>query len=79
MWSTAFDPGLANSVSKVLSPNVRESKTVLDSGFQVLDSSLCQWNLDSGFQSLMEFGIPWAVFQIQKPKIPDFTYKISRI
>ena len=34
--------------------DVRESKTVLesgfhavDSGFQALDSSLCQWNLDS--------------------------------
>ena len=23
---------------------------IVDSGFQVLDSSLCQWNLDSGFQ-----------------------------
>ena len=45
-------------------PHVRISKTVLDSGFQavesglqVLDSSLCQWNLDSGFQSLVWFGI----------------------
>ena len=28
-------------------PNVSESRTVLDSGFQVLDSSLFQWNLDS--------------------------------
>ena len=41
------------------------SKTVLDSGFhavdsgfQVLDSSLCQWNLDSGFQCLVGFRIP---------------------
>ena len=49
----------------VVPPNVRESKTVLDSGFhaeefvfQVLDSSLCQWNLDSGFQSLVGFRIP---------------------
>ena len=24
----------------------------VDSGFQVLDSSFCQWNLNSGFQSL---------------------------
>ena len=38
------------------SPHIRESKTVLDSefhavdsGFQVLDSNLCQRNLDSGF------------------------------
>ena len=34
----------------------------VDSGFQVLDSSLCQWNLDSGFQSLVGFRIPRAVF-----------------
>ena len=31
--------------------------TPLDSGFRILDSSLCQWNLDSGFQSLVEFRI----------------------
>ena len=60
-----------------------ESKTVLDSGFhvvdsrfQVLDSSLCQWNLDSGFQSLVGFRIPWAVFRIPKPGIPDSISKI---
>ena len=47
------------------SSHARKSKTVLDSGlhavrsgFQVLDSSLCQWNLDSGFQSLVGFQIP---------------------
>ena len=47
-----------------LSQYVRESKTVLDSGFhatdsgfQVLDSSLCEWNLDSGLPSLMGFWI----------------------
>ena len=39
---------------------LRESKTIFDSGFHSVDSgfrgidsgSLCQWNLDSGFQSL---------------------------
>ena len=38
------------------SPQVRESKAALDSGFyaldlgfQELDSNVCQWNLDSGF------------------------------
>ena len=36
--------------------------------FQVADSSLCQWNLDSGFQSLVAFRIPM-------PRIPDFTGK----
>ena len=42
-------------------PIVRGSKQVLDaeihagdSGFQVLDSSLCQWKLDSGFLSLWD-------------------------
>ena len=55
--------------------NVRESKKVLDSGFQVMDSSLCHWNLDTGFQSLMRFRIPWAVFRIPKPRIPDSTCK----
>ena len=45
------------------SPHVRESRAVLnseihaeDSGFQVLDSPICQWNLDSGFQSLVGLG-----------------------
>ena len=43
-----------------ITPRIRESKTVLDSGFhavhfgfQLLDSSFCKWNLDSGFQSLV--------------------------
>ena len=61
-----------------LSLHVKESKTVLDSGFhtvdsgfQVLDSSLCQWNLDSGFQLFTGFQIHWAVFRIPKPRIPD--------
>ena len=62
-----------------LSPNVKESKTVLDSGFedgnsgfQVQDSGFfCHWRLDSGFQSLAEFQISWSVFWIPKPKILD--------
>ena len=29
----------------------------MDSGFQVMDSSLSEWNLDSGFQSLVGFQI----------------------
>ena len=36
---------------------------------------LCQWSLNSGFQSLVGFQIPWAVFWIPKPKILDFTSK----
>ena len=53
------------------SPHVRESKTVSDSGFhavdsgvQVLDDSLCQWNTDTRFQSLV-------IFRIPKPRIPQ--------
>ena len=42
----------------------------MDSGFQVLDFSLCQWNLDSGFQSLVGFRVPCAVFRIPQEKIP---------
>ena len=64
-------------------PMSRESKTVLDSGshavhsgFHVRDSSLCQWKLDSGFRSLGEFRIPWAVFWIPKPRIRDSTTNI---
>ena len=64
----------------LVSPRARESKTVLDSvfhavdsGFQLLDPSLSQWNLESGFQSLVGFRIPWAVFRIPKPRIPDST------
>ena len=50
-------------------PNVRESRTIwesgfyaVDVGFQVLYSNVCRQ--DSGFQSLVGFWIPWAVFQI---------------
>ena len=64
------------------SPNVRKSKTVLDSGFhavdsgfQELDSGLFRWNLDSRFQSLTGFRVPRAVFQIPKPQIPDSSRK----
>ena len=51
------------NVKLFMSSNVRESRTVLDSGFhavdvgfQVLYSNVCQW--DSGFQSLVGFRIP---------------------
>ena len=32
----------------------------VDFGFQVVDSSQCQWSLGSGFQSLVGFRIPQA-------------------
>ena len=48
----------------------------VDSGFPVVDSSLCEWNLDSEFQSFVGFRIPRTVFRIPKPRIPDSTSKI---
>ena len=42
-------------------------------GFWILDTGLrilCEWNLDSRFQSLVRFRIPRAVLQISKPRIP---------
>ena len=57
-----------------ISPHVRESMTVLNSWFHTLDSGLEV--LDSaGFLSLLGFKIPWAVFLIPKPMIPDSTEK----
>ena len=38
-----------------------------------------QWHLDSGFKSLEEFRIPWTIFRIPKPRIPDSTGKFSQI
>ena len=59
-------------------PGVREFKTVLDSRFQALDSSLL--SLDSGFQSLVGSQIPWATtskifpdnFRFHEPKFVGF-------
>ena len=48
----------------------------MDSGFRVLDTSLCQYNLDSGLQSLVGFRISWAVFRIPQAKFP---HSVSRI
>ena len=73
---------------------VRESRTVLDSGFhvvdfgfQVLDSSLCQRNLDSEFQSWGDSGFLELYSGFQSPgfwipqtkfqRIPDSTSKNS--
>ena len=53
--------------SLIWSPHVRESMTVLGSKFHTMDS-LFQLK-DSGFQSLVRFRIPWAVFWIPQAKI----------
>ena len=39
---------------------------ILGTGLRIL----CQWNLDSRFQSLVRFRIPRAVLRISKPRIP---------
>ena len=52
-------------------------KNAVGSGFQVLDPTLCQYNLDSGLPSfIVGFRILWAVFRIPLPRIPDSTSKI---
>ena len=63
-----------NCFREIYSPCVSESKTVLDSGFhgvdsgfQVLDSSFCQWNLDSGFVN----GIPNSLSCIPDSRAQD--------
>ena len=42
-----------------------------DSNYRIPD--LFQLNLDSGFQSLVGFRTPWAVFRVPRPRIPDST------
>ena len=49
---------------------------VVDSGFHGLDSSICQWTLDVGFQSFVVFQIPSAVQWVPKSGIPDSRGKI---
>ena len=60
--------------AKVIKPKIcRPWPTDLWAGYA---PGLCQWNLNSGSQSLLRFRIPWAVFRISKRRIPDFTGKI---
>ena len=49
---------------------------ILHRGFRIPSTwlwILYQWNLNSGFQSLVGFRIPWRVFGIPKPRISDST------
>ena len=50
----------------------------VDSRFQVLDCGLCRWNIDSGFQSLVGFWIPKAVFQIPQAEISRFADRLNQ-
>ena len=63
-------------VATLLSPHVRESKTVLDSRFHTVDSRYCILqclSVEFGFWSPIFSGIriPWAVFLIPKPTISN--------
>ena len=58
------------------SPLERESKTFLNSRFHPLDPGFKK--VDSRFQSVVRFRIPWFVFRIPKPKIPGSTNKHFR-
>ena len=42
-------------------------------GFRIV----CQWNLDSEFQSLVGFPFPWAVTRTQKHRMPDSTGSLT--
>ena len=76
LWSATKDRPVKGNCTHAA---VAQSKGIQDSlefwipgsGFRILS----QWNLDSGFQSLEGFQIPWDVFQIPKPRIPDSTSK----
>ena len=61
--------------------------STVDSGFQRVDSSLCHWKLDSKFQSLEGFWLPWAAYpnskagrglQIPRVKISRFPDSSSK-
>ena len=70
----------------VFPSHVMESKSVLDSGFHVVDSGFRYWipafvsgNLDSGFRIPIVIGIPDSlscIFGILRPRIPDSTSKM---
>ena len=51
---------------------MRKSKTVLDSGFHAMDSSHCQWNLDSSIQIVR--GIPDSLSCIPDSKAQGFRF-----
>ena len=69
-------------------PQLKGSRTVLDSGFHSVDSGFhaldprsCQQNLDSGFQELQSVfqSLGFGIAQAKVQRIPDSTRKISGI
>ena len=68
-----------SEIGKEISPNVRESIAVLDSGFHAVDSGFqaldfsgifCQWNMDSGLQSFLGTGSLGLYAGFQSPSLP---------
>ena len=64
---------------KNCSPDERKSRTVLDSGFKLLDSDSLPLKLGLRIPIVSEFPDSWAEFPISKPRIPDCPPKKSRI
>ena len=60
---------------KNCSPDERKSKTVLDSGFKVLDSDSLPLELGLRIPIVSEFPDSWAEFPISKPRLPDCAKK----
>ena len=78
-------PRFRNPDSLEASPHVSESETVLDSGFlavysrfQILDSIFFVSGIGISDHKV-GFCIPWAVFRVPKPRIPDSTNQIFLI
>ena len=71
--------GFSSILPKIQVFYLTRESSILDSKPWIPDSRywiLYRWNLDSGFQSLVGFRIPWAVFRIPKSRIPDSTTKV---
>ena len=65
-WHDVINAALYGPLS--LSHLVRESKTVLDSGFQSMDSGFSVSELGFRISIFVGFWIPWAVFRIPQEK-----------
>ena len=63
----AMDVGHSGDVEVAPCTVLNSGFHAVDSRFQELDSSLCQWNLDSGFQSLMCPGLLELYSGFQSP------------
>ena len=72
-WHRDLSDKWRSTFGKIVRPSFTPS--LQNHRFYVWKTSVCQWNLDSGFQSFVGFRIPWGIFPIPKPRMPDFTGK----